>query len=291
MKEAVMEELGPFLRAAREHRGLNIREAEELSGVSNACLDQIENGRPPKPPPEILKKLSRIYQIPFETLLLKAGFPVLECETAADQTEDPHISILIVDDSPNDRELIRTYLENDQSTNYSIDEAESGEEAFAAIAKRIPDIVFIDYRLPDMDGLEVFARMKKIDPMKKVSVIIMTGQGNEEVAVSAIRLGAVNYLTKDHITEETIRRTVQHAIYRKILLENVRTSALRKREYREGIQKSLADIGTQIRDAAVRLIGKAERLKDDPDILLIMEESAKLTKLIEGEDTDNTSKY
>ncbi len=284
-----MNELGLYLKAAREHRGMTIREAEELSGISNAYISQIENGKVQRLSPKIVRKLSRLYHVSYEMLLLKAGHQIPDYGISAEQNAIK-ATILIVDDDPHDRELIRSFLKKDQSGNYEIHEAEKGEEALAIMAEKAPDCVFLDYRLPDIDGLEVFARMKNIEHMKTASVIIMTGQGSEETVVSAMRMGAENYFIKDAISEETLTRTVQHAIRKKLLLEKIRMSARKGRRTQIGIKSSLIDIGTQIHEAAARIIEKAEHMKDDPDILLIMEKSARLTELIAGGNADTNSK-
>ncbi len=70
-----MTELGSIIKTARERHEITLREAEEQCGVSNSYLSQIENGKIKKPSPDILNKLSLFYQIPYEMLLEKAGYP------------------------------------------------------------------------------------------------------------------------------------------------------------------------------------------------------------------------
>ena len=110
-----MQELGPLIKAAREQKAITIREAEELSGISNAYLSQIENGKIQKPSPDTIGKLSKLYQVPYEMLMEKAGYSLPDYGLVAGDDTDQPVSLLIVDDSPHDRELIRTHLENDHS--------------------------------------------------------------------------------------------------------------------------------------------------------------------------------
>lgn len=68
-------ELGTFLRSARERKGLSLRGVEKQTGVSNAYLSQIESGKINQPSPNILYKLSEIYQVSYDELLKLAGHP------------------------------------------------------------------------------------------------------------------------------------------------------------------------------------------------------------------------
>jgi len=68
------EEFGKYLRELRQKRNLTIRQIELMSGVSNAYLSQIENGKRGIPSPEILKKLSQALKVPYEELMAAAGY-------------------------------------------------------------------------------------------------------------------------------------------------------------------------------------------------------------------------
>jgi transcriptional regulator with XRE-family HTH domain len=69
-------ELGALLADLRRAKGLTLREVEEATGkaVSNAYLSQLENGKIQKPSPNVLQSLSRVYAVPYEALMEKAGY-------------------------------------------------------------------------------------------------------------------------------------------------------------------------------------------------------------------------
>ena len=66
--------LGDYLRNLRDTRRMTLREVEQASGVSNAYLSQLENGKLKRPSPHILHKLSGVFGIPYERLMEKAGY-------------------------------------------------------------------------------------------------------------------------------------------------------------------------------------------------------------------------
>src|ERR1035438_2485229 len=72
--------LGEFLRTIRLSMPMTLREAEEASGVSNAYLSQLEQGKITKPSPHFLHKLAGCYAVPYETLMEKAGYITKEDE-------------------------------------------------------------------------------------------------------------------------------------------------------------------------------------------------------------------
>ena len=99
--------------------------------------------------------------------------------------------ILIVDDDRDIRELLFRLLER---KGYVPSVAHDGPVALEMIELGVPDLVISDVRMPDMDGMELLRRAKKIDP--DLPVIIMTAWGAIDGAVEAIRIGAFDYLAK-----------------------------------------------------------------------------------------------
>ena len=99
--------------------------------------------------------------------------------------------ILIIDDQPSVRFGLRSLLEGE---GYRVAEAETGEKGVAAMTENAPQLVVLDLRLPDTDGLELLPRIKAIDD--DVPVIILTAHGTIETAIRALKEGAENFLTK-----------------------------------------------------------------------------------------------
>ena len=120
--------------------------------------------------------------------------------------------ILVVDDSESDRGIYRRYLMTEKNFDYQILAAETLEEALELWRSEAPDLVLTDIHLPDGNGLELLEAIKKTHPRQKFPVIMMTGQGDERLAVQAMKLGASDYLVKDDITASTLCHYVETAI-------------------------------------------------------------------------------
>ena len=103
-------------------------------------------------------------------------------------------TILLVDDSESDRGICRRYLLADEDFDYQIIEAETLEEGLALWRSQFPDLVLVDIQLPDGSGLELLEAIAETPSAKKTPIIVITGQGNERIAVQSMKLGAKDYL-------------------------------------------------------------------------------------------------
>jgi DNA-binding NtrC family response regulator len=99
--------------------------------------------------------------------------------------------ILIVDDQPSVRFGLRSLLETE---GYRVLEAETGEQAISLITDNAPQLILLDLKLPDADGLTLLPRIKAIDD--EAPIIILTAHGAIETAINALKSGAENFLTK-----------------------------------------------------------------------------------------------
>jgi DNA-binding NtrC family response regulator len=103
-------------------------------------------------------------------------------------------SILIVEDNVDHLELIKLALRRSKDP-FNIHHVKYGAECIKLCKERAFDIIVLDYNLPDSSGLEVFRllRQKKI----YIPVVVVTGYGNERIAVEFMKIGASDYLVKD----------------------------------------------------------------------------------------------
>jgi len=138
-------------------------------------------------------------------------------------------NILVVDDQESIRHFISKNLEDE---GYDVSCASGGKEALAAIRSHKPDLVLLDLRLPDINGLEVLRRGREED--KELCVIIMTAFGDVESAVKAMKYGAFDYVNKPinldqlqimvekALESQTLKRELKHLRERRFSKDFIR---------------------------------------------------------------------
>lgn len=131
------------------------------------------------------------------------------------------LRVLVVDDSEADRETFRRFLARDQSCEYEILEAETGEAGLASFREQEPQCVLLDYGLPDIDGIDLAEQLTGGNDPPSVAIIMLTGQGSESIAVTALKVGVQDYIAKDVITAEGITRCIQRAVEKVLLLQQL----------------------------------------------------------------------
>jgi len=125
-------------------------------------------------------------------------------------------NVLVVDDEKNILTSMGMALE---ANGYEVDTAENGRDALSAIEGRDYDVVLLDVKMPDIDGLEVLEKAR--ESHQDLIVIIMSGHGTIETAVQATKLGAYDFLEKP-ISREKLLLTVKRALdFRRLENENI----------------------------------------------------------------------
>ena len=121
-------------------------------------------------------------------------------------------TLLIADDCPEDREIYREYLSKDPHQSYQILEVASAEMGLQLCQKKHFDAVLLDFSLPDMTGLEFLDELKQQGVYNPLPVIMLTGQGDERVAVQAMKRGVQDYLVKQDLAPDILQSTVRGVI-------------------------------------------------------------------------------
>ncbi|MFQ5790632.1 MAG: sigma-54-dependent transcriptional regulator, partial [Acidobacteriota bacterium] len=129
--------------------------------------------------------------------------------------------VLVVDDEASIRRTMRMTLEYE---GFEMLEAATGADALRTVENERPDLVFLDIKMPGMDGLEVLGELK--EKAGQVPVIIISGHGNVQTAVQATKLGAFDFIEKPLETERVLL-AARNALRRKELEEEVGQLRLR----------------------------------------------------------------
>jgi signal transduction histidine kinase len=126
----------------------------------------------------------------------------------------PPIRILIIDDNRVDRELYKQCLQVSPAPGFEFAESDTAVDGINRSRAWQADCALLDVNLPDMDGIEVLSALKGESDLLPFAVVMLTAYGDEDVAVRAMKAGAMDYLPKRHLDSDTLRRTVVNAIER-----------------------------------------------------------------------------
>ena len=125
-------------------------------------------------------------------------------------------TIMIVDDEPSIRTSLEGVLEDE---GFKVICASDGQEALKTMEEEMPDLVLLDIWMPGIDGIETLERMRALHP--GLQVIMISGHGTIETAVSATKLGAFDFIEKPLSLERTLV-TIQNALnFRQLRDENL----------------------------------------------------------------------
>jgi DNA-binding response OmpR family regulator len=124
----------------------------------------------------------------------------------ATQVDEDLVDVLLVEDDPSVLEMYRLKLELD---GYRVNTALDGEEGLKKAGDLKPDIIFLDIRLPKMDGLEVLRKLRGQEKTREIPVIILSNYDEEDLVARGLRLGAHEYLIKARTTPTSLSEGIE----------------------------------------------------------------------------------
>ncbi len=128
----------------------------------------------------------------------------------ADAYDDAPLQVLLVDDDDVDRQAVRRGLSKTAGYEIEFTEATTFADAVAILKQQRFDCVFLDFRLPGGDGLRVVREAREAGV--RTPIIMLTGQGDEQLAVELMKAGASDYLTKGQAAPHRLGQTLRHAV-------------------------------------------------------------------------------
>ncbi|MBW4434243.1 MAG: response regulator [Pelatocladus maniniholoensis HA4357-MV3] len=137
--------------------------------------------------------------------------------------------LLIIDDCATDRKIYRRFLLKDPHHYYQIMEADSAEVGLG-LCQNIPcDLILLDFCLPDMSGIEFLDQLRQKTFGSSVPVIMLTGRGDQEIAVQAMKRGVQDYLVKQHLKPDVLQLAVRNVIKQLCLQTQLQKTQERQR--------------------------------------------------------------
>lgn len=177
--------------------------------------------------------------------------------------------ILVVDDETLILDLAVMLL---TTRGYEVITAESGEECLEVVEREKPPLVLLDYMMPGMDGMTTLREMRKRFP--DTYVIMLTGKGNEQIAVEVMKAGAADYILKPFSNQDLIDRIENVLRIRRIEIHN--------RELRFERERLLGEIETWNHELERRVEEKSLELEQAHAEILQAEKLASLGHLVAG---------
>lgn len=116
-------------------------------------------------------------------------------------------SVLIVDDNPNNLQVLMALLEQ---AGYKVRPALSGEVALRAVEVSLPDLILLDVRMPGIDGYETCRRLRANEKSRDIPVIFISAMNDMEDKLQGFRAGGVDYIAKPFQSEEVLARVTTH---------------------------------------------------------------------------------
>lgn len=145
------------------------------------------------------------------------------------------INILLIEDNPADAKLIDIYLREAYVKAYTLFTCDYLNKGLEELAKRSFDIIIVDLTLPDSNGLETFKQIYQHS--KKTPIIVLTGFDDDAIGISAMKLGAQDFLVKGKAKSKTLKRAINYSIERFKLLKELSENTKKLQEKTEALEK------------------------------------------------------
>ncbi len=175
----------------------------------------------------------------------------------------PDIKVLAIEDNSDDAELIRIALQKVRSPVFSLVHASRLSEGLVCLKEESFDVVLLDLRLPDGEGIELVDAVRKQSP--EIPLIVLTGLDDEEIAIKLLHRDVQDYLIKGQIANGLLVRSIRYAIERKRVVEALQLSEMRFRRLSESgiIGIGYFDIDGRITEANDTFLAMIGRSRED----------------------------
>ncbi len=194
------------------------------------------------------------------------------------------IRVLVVDDDESFRMSMEIALR--VAERYIVEMCTSGQEAILALSDRKFDVVLLDYKMPEVTGLDVLSWIH--EHRVEVPVIMLTAAGSEEVAVEAMKLGAYDYLSKEHIDIDRLPLVInsvrERFLYRMEIIRREREESFERERQKEiaalqTFQNTVNSIGHFVTHGLDRLTDRLSKYKADVEPLVSVDGRRRLDEI------------
>ncbi|RKI04193.1 hybrid sensor histidine kinase/response regulator [Corallococcus sp. AB038B] len=150
------------------------------------------------------------------------------------------LRVLLVDDGMADRLAVSRALARDPDMQWDVVPVSSAEDALAYLSGNAVDAMLLDYHLPGMNGVTLLKKITELGLPRVPAVVVLTGSGNERVAVDAMKAGAQDYLVKEAFSPERLRRSLRAAVDTVLMTRELEERRLRAERAEAAAREALA---------------------------------------------------
>ena len=165
-------------------------------------------------------------------------------------------NILLVEDEKSIVTLIKYNLEKE---GFKVFCSETGEDALKIIKEKTPDLVILDWMLPDLSGVEVCRQIKKDKKLKNIPILILTAKGEPDDKIKGLEVGADDYVTKPFNNKELllrikslIKRSKPSLLEETATFKNLKINRITKKVFRDNIEIKLGPIEYKLIDFFIK---------------------------------------
>ncbi|MHA7628081.1 sensor histidine kinase [Corallococcus sp. M7] len=150
------------------------------------------------------------------------------------------LRVLLVDDGMADRLAVSRALAKDPDMQWEVVPMSNAEDALAYLSGNRVDAMLLDYHLPGMNGVTLLQKVTELGLPRVPAVVVLTGSGNERVAVDAMKAGAQDYLVKEAFSPERLRRSLRSAVDTVLMTRELEERRLRAERAEAAAREALA---------------------------------------------------
>jgi signal transduction histidine kinase len=171
------------------------------------------------------------------------------------------IHVLLIEDNPADARLARELFRDVEEAGVRISHAATLDDALQCAGNERFDVVLLDLSLADAQGLTALDRIQEKIP--QTPIVVLSGLGDQDVAIAAMQRGAQDYIVKDNCTGDLVFRAIRYAIERKRVQVQILAEKERAEVANRTMTEFLANMSHELRTPLNAIIGFSEILKDE----------------------------
>lgn len=177
------------------------------------------------------------------------------------KTKKKSYRILLVDDCADDREFYNRLLNKSDDHEFKCTEVAQGQEALEKFRLEDFDCILVDYNLPDTDGITLLTEFQQICN-RTATIVLLTGQGDERIAVKAMKSGALDYLPKSDLNSPLLITVVESAIEKASLVRKLEESRQELIRSNQELENFAYVASHDLREPLRKVINFGSRLKE-----------------------------